>query len=215
MKNQETKKSKKKVLLYYLILAACLLVIAAVTVTVIFTVKGSNPDLSIDSGQTPPPDDGDDKNPDDGDDDQTSVDLGYYTPVKNITVANLYDFFHNETLDWYYLHEGIDFAGEAGDEVYAIKDGKVTAVVYETDPTAVLHGGYLVIDHGNGIEATYKFIDIADGIGRGSEIKRGQVLGKLSQATGTETFVGAHLHLEIRENGELADPETFLEIIDK
>ncbi len=213
MKNQETKKSKKKVLLYYLILAACLLVIAAVTVTVIFTVKGSNPNLNIDSGQNPP-DDGNDKDPDD-DEGPTSVDTGYFTPIKTITVANLYDFFHNETLGWYYLHEGIDFAGEVGEEVYAMKDGKVKEVVYDNDASAVLFGGYLVIDHGNGVEATYQFIDIADGIGRGSEIKRGQVIGKLSQATGTENFVGAHLHLEIRENGELADPETFLELIEK
>ncbi|MDE6868568.1 MAG: M23 family metallopeptidase [Clostridia bacterium] len=214
MKNQETKKSKKKVLLYYLILAACLLVIAAVTVTVIFTVKGTGPNPSIDSGQQTPDDSN--KDPDDGEDDgPTSVDTSFFSPVKTVSVQNTFEFFCNETLGWYYLHEGFDFGGEVGDEVYAMQDGKVLEVVYETDPTAVLHGGYLVIDHGNNVVATYKFIDIADGIGRGSEITRGQVIGKLSPPTGTETFVGAHLHLEIKEDGELVDPETFLEIIGK
>ncbi len=211
MKNQETKKSKKKVLLYYLILAACLLVIAAVTITVIFTVKGSTPDLSIDSGQEPP-DNGDNKDPDDG---PASADTSYLAPVKSVVIANVFDLFHNETLGWYYRHEGYDFSGNVGDEVYAMRDGKVTQVVYDTDSTSVLYGGYLVIDHGNGVTATYKFIDVADGIGRGSEIKRGQVIGTLAQPTGTETFVGAHLHLEIEEDGETKDPETFLEITGK
>lgn len=219
MKNQETKKSKKKVLLYYLILAACLLIIAAVTITVVFTVKGSKPGLSIDSTQTPPPDDG--KKPDDGngDDDgnggQTSVDTSYLAPVKTVAVAHGYEFYHNETLDWYYLHQGFDFAGEAGDEVVAMQDGKVLEVMYETDASAVLFGGYLVIDHGNNVIATYKCIDIAEGIGRGSTIKRGQTIGKLAQASGTENFVGSHLHLEIAKNGELVDPNEYLEVTGK
>lgn len=209
MRNQETKKSKKKVLLYYLILAACLLVIAAVTVTVIFTVNGPNHNPTIDSGQNQP-DDG--KEPDDG---QTSVDTSYLAPLKTVSVANTFELFHNETLGWYYRHEGYDFTGNVGDEVYAIQDGKVTQVVYDTDSSSVLYGGYLVIDHGNGVTATYKFIDVADGIGKGSEVKRGQTIGKLAQPTGTETFVGAHLHLEIEEDGETKDPETFLEITGK
>ncbi|MDE5943167.1 MAG: peptidoglycan DD-metalloendopeptidase family protein [Clostridia bacterium] len=213
MKNQETKKSKKKVLLYYLILAACLLIIAAVTITVIFTVKGSAPRLSVDSGQEQP-DDGENP-PDDGDDEPTTVDTSFLAPVKTVSVANVFEFFHNETLDWYYLHEGFDFAGSIGDEVYAMQNGKVLEVVYDTDPASVLFSGYLVIDHGNNVVATYKFIDIADGIGRGSEITRGQLIGRLSPPTGTEAFADAHLHLEIREDGELVDPETFLEIIGK
>ncbi|MDE7453974.1 MAG: M23 family metallopeptidase [Clostridia bacterium] len=216
MKNQETKKSKKKVLLYYLILAACLLVIAAVTVTVIFTVRGSDGNLSIDSG-TEKPDDGN-KDPDEGNkdpDDPASVDTSYLAPVKAVALANEFDLIHNETLDWYYRHEGFDFAGNTGDEVVAMQDGTVKSVVYETDPSAVITGGYLEIDHGNGIVATYQFIDVAAGIGRGSVIKRGQILGKMSEELGTEKYVGAHLHLEIRENCELVDPQTFLEIIGK
>ena len=214
MKNQETKKSKKKVLLYYLILAACLLIIAAVTITVIFTVKAPGHNPSIDSGQNQP-DDGDNKDPDDGDDGQTSVDTSYLSPVKSVVIANVFDLFHNETLDWYYRHEGYDFEGSVGDEVYAMQDGVVKKVTYSEDSAAVLYGGCLEIDHGNGVVATYKSIDIAPGIGQGEVIKRGQVIGTIAQPSGTETFVGAHLHLEIKEDGEIVDPETFLEIIGK
>ena len=214
MKNQETKKSKKKVLLYYLILAACLLIIAAVTITVIFTVKAPANNPSIDSGQNQP-DDGDNKDPDDGNGGQTSVDTSYLSPVKSVALANVFDLFHNETLGWYYRHEGYDFEGKVGDEVYAMQDGTVTKVEYSDSASSVLYGGYLTIDHGNGVISTYKFIDIAKGIGQGTEVKRGQVIGTIAQPSGTETFVGAHLHLEIEEDGETVDPETFLEIIGK
>ena len=110
MKNkQKTQPTKKRIFTYYLILAACLLVIAAITVGVVFAVKPVNSDNpTIDSGTT------DDTNPPvkDPDDEEPTVDTSskyeLIAPVKSVVVSQAHVFWHNQTLDIYHLHEGMD-----------------------------------------------------------------------------------------------------------
>ncbi len=214
--SQNNKKSKKKILLYYLILAACLLVIAAVTVTVVFAVNRSKgPDLTIDSGVNPPDDD---KDPDDGnkpDDKPTVNPTEFVLPVENANVTVSYEFCENATIKNWSFHKGMDFAGKAGDKVCATLDGKVTKIVSQSSPAALLYGGYVTIEHANGITTTYKFIDVKDGLKEGDTVKRGDAIGTIAKASGIEMAQGEHLHFEVKVNGKYADPDVYLDIIEK
>lgn len=212
----EGKKSKKKVLLYYLILAACLLIIAAVTVTVVLTVGRDKP-LAENPGTEKPDDTDKPTNPGgedgdgDGDDKPTGGDEGYRIPLDNGNVTCGYEFAFDKTLDRYAVHQGMDFEGKAGDNVYAVLDGKVSKVVKDH----ILNENYVTITHKDGITSTYKYIAAKDGLKEGDSIKRGDVIGTIATAGGMEMNQGEHLHFEMSVNGKTVDPDTYLDIIEK
>lgn len=225
MKDKEkTKPTKKKILTYYLILAACLLVIAAVTVGVVFAVKNNsvtppsingggntdNPD-NPDKPDNPDNPDNPDKpgNPDD--DKPTNSQYEFIVPVKDVNLTKAYVFGYDKTLDKYCHHEGMDFSCEAGSEVMAAVDGTVKSVA--TDDR--LYGGVVTIEHANGIVTVYKFIDPNENLKEGTKVNRGDVIGKVAKATGSENADGDHLHFEVMKNNELTDPDEYLDIISK
>lgn len=226
MNEQQPKPKNKKLLTYYLILGACILVIAAVAIAVTLSLTLGNDDMTIDGGNDPTIDgDDDDDTPDDDtptggdndddDDDDDADDTGtentFLMPVTEVNAINSYGFYHNTTLDKYYLHTGIDFAGNAGDEVYATLGGTVESIV--TDP--ILTGTTITIAHDNGLTTTYTFVDAAEGLEAGDRVERGDVIATVAEAMGQEYKDGAHLHFEVYLNGEAVDPETYLEISEK
>lgn len=226
MNEQQPKPKNKKLLTYYLILGACILVIAAVAIAVTLSLTLGKDDMTIDGGNDPTIDgDNDDDTPDDDtptggdndddDDDDDADDTGtentFLMPVTEVNAINSYGFYHNTTLDKYYLHTGIDFAGNAGDEVYATLGGTVESIV--TDP--ILTGTTITIAHDNGLTTTYTFVDAAEGLEAGDRVERGDVIATVAEAMGQEYKDGAHLHFEVYLNGEAVDPETYLEISEK
>lgn len=226
MNEQQPKPKNKKLLTYYLILGACILVIAAVAIAVTLSLTLGRDDMTIDGGNDPTIDgDNDDDTPDDDtptggdndddDDDDDADDTGtentFLMPVTEVNAINSYGFYHNTTLDKYYLHTGIDFAGNAGDEVYATLGGTVESIV--TDP--ILTGTTITIAHDNGLTTAYTFVDAAEGLEAGDRVERGDVIATVAEAMGQEYKDGAHLHFEVYLNGEAVDPETYLEISEK
>ena len=216
---EQNKKSKKKILLYYLILAACLLVIAAVTVTLIFTVGKRNDNVLDNNPGINNPDDGnkpggDDNKPggdDKPDDKPTGGDNEFGLPIANATVTTSYEFSYDTTLDRYCVHQGMDFQAKAGDEVCAVLAGTVTKVV--TDH--ILGENYVTITHANNMTTTYKYITAKEGLKEGDTVKRGDVIGTIAAASGMEMKQGEHLHLEITVDGKNADPDVYLDVIEK
>lgn len=107
----------------------------------------------------------------------------------------------NATTDDWRVHTGLDIAGKVGDPVKCIFDGTVTDVRDDD-----LWGTTVTVDHGNGITSEYR------GLGRGStqevgaQIKINEKVGNLGEIP-VEKADGAHLHLEIFENGKQIDPE--------
>lgn len=212
---EEKKKSKKKVLLTYLMLAVCLLIIAAVTVTVIFTVN-RNPDLSIDNpNQTETPNDGNkepDNNPgNEGPNTPTDVETGYKIPVSSAVVTTRYEFAHNDTVGQYRVHTGIDFEGNAGDAVCAVLGGTVTKIVTGDK----IGENYITISHADGVTSTYKYVEAKSGLKAGDTVTRGEIIGNITAASGYEINQGAHLHFEMNVNGKSADPEIYLDLVEK
>lgn len=222
--NEENKKSKKKILTYYLILGVCILVIAAITVGVVFAVNNANRDLTLDNpdnsqtnngdnnggnGNTPvnPGDNTGDKN-DDKPVDSTYV---FIAPVDTVDVLNGYTFYHNKTLNCYHFHTGIDFAGEEGANVLSCLDGTVESITAGD----LLDGNVITLAHENGIKTVYMFIDTKENLKVGDKVARGDVIGTIAKANGSEYKEGAHLHFEVLKGGEAVDPELYLDIDEK
>ena len=209
MNEQEQKPKNKKLLTYYLILGACILVIAAVAIAVTLSLTlGGGEDFADDATTTVDSDDSDDEDTSDDDSEATAADTTLLMPVSTVSAINTYGFYHNTTLNNYYVHKGVDFAGEAGDEVYAVLDGTVTSIVLNS----YLTGTTITLTHDDGIVTVYTFVDVVDGLNVGDAVSRGDVIATIAEATGNEYKDGAHLHFEVYLNGTAVDPEDYLEI---
>ena len=102
--------------------------------------------------------------------------------------------------DWR-THDGVDFNGADGDCVKAIADGIVKEI--KDDP---LMGSTIVIDHGGSVSATYCGVETAEEIKKGVIVSQGEMLGALGAIPSEADADYPHLHLEIRVDGEIADP---------
>lgn len=119
---------------------------------------------------------------------------------------------------WNTAHNGIDIAGAKvnGADIVAASSGEVIAVSNDCSHNYGKNadefcdcgdglGNYCIIDHGNGYTTHYaKAAEITVTVGQ--KVSAGDVIGKVG-STGQST--GAHLHFEIRCNGESVDPENF------
>ena len=108
-------------------------------------------------------------------------------------------------------HQGIDVIARAGNELYAVADGKITK-------TYVDYPGSLA---GNGIrlttsDGTYFFYahmsELAEGIDVGVPVRAGQVIGYVGSTGSSGT---PHLHFEIHPQGGAAiNPYPLVKAID-
>lgn len=136
---------------------------------------------------------------------------GMIMPLESVSVVNDFGFYHNKTLNNYYEHKGVDFTAEVGTEVLAADDG-VIVTIYRDD---VLTGTEITIDHGDGVKTVYRFVDVAEGISVGTDVKKGDVIATVAEATGEEYKDGAHLHFEVMKSGQQVDPATYLTFEEK
>ncbi|MBR2329697.1 MAG: M23 family metallopeptidase [Clostridia bacterium] len=147
-----------------------------------------------------------------GDDNQTVVKPeGMVLPVESASVLNEYGFYHNQTLNTYYEHEGVDFAAEAGANVLCVDDGVVESI-YKDD---LLLGTEIVVDHGEGLKSVYRFVTEAENLTVGASVEKGQVIATVAEANGNEYKDGAHLHFEMKKDGVCVDPAVYLTLEEK
>ncbi len=106
---------------------------------------------------------------------------------------------YSATMNDWRTHNGTDFAGEVGQDVKAIADGKIVSI--EKD---LLWGGKIVIDHGFGAKSVYCGVT-AKGVQKGQSVQAGDVIAVLADIP-CETADGAHLHLEVFSGDEQVDP---------
>lgn len=207
--NQKSRAINKRTYLYIALGVAALILALVVIVTSVALANRGNGQLKKPADIIVPDDgthDGDgDKQPDQGDKPVVSTPEEFLAPVAEVSAIHGYGFYHNQTLNNYYVHTGIDYAGEEGAEVYAAQSGTVEAV-YTSD---VLVGGRIVIDHGDGVKTVYEFVEVKEGLKAGDKVERGEVIATIAAATGNEYKDGAHLHFEVLENGKAVDPSKY------
>jgi murein DD-endopeptidase MepM/ murein hydrolase activator NlpD len=99
-------------------------------------------------------------------------------------------------------HSGLDIATAQGTPVLALDDGAVVEAHWSPNG----YGWLIVIAHPAGQETWYAHLARLD-VAPGDQVTRGQQIAAVG-STGYST--GAHLHLEVREAGQLRDPLDFL-----
>ena len=99
-------------------------------------------------------------------------------------------------------HSSLDIAAPEGTPIVAADDGEVLKAYWNEDG----YGGLVIIGHPSGYETWYGHLDRFD-VGMGDQVKRGEQIA-LMGSTGYST--GPHLHFEVRQDGQVIDPMTFL-----
>jgi murein DD-endopeptidase MepM/ murein hydrolase activator NlpD len=129
----------------------------------------------------------------------------FFRPVKGeiIKAHSLDKLVFSETMRDYRVHKGIDIAAEAGTEVVAFTDGKVSAVTED-----YFYGTTVAVTHDSGLVSYYMNLDpeLASGITVGATVKAGDVIGKIGSTARLESADESHLHFELTMNGEIIDP---------
>lgn len=96
------------------------------------------------------------------------------------------------------FHAGLDLKVAYGQEVRAASGGVVKFAGEQSG-----YGTTVVVDHGDGLETRYAHLSSAD-VKAGAQVEAGQTIAR-SGNSGRST--GAHLHFEVRQNGQPIDPE--------
>lgn len=89
-------------------------------------------------------------------------------------------------------HNGVDFSGRGGPEVFAAAAG--TVIVSRDSGWNGGYGQYVVIKHNNGTQTLYAHLS-DNMVSEGAEVSQGQRIGTIG-ATGKS--YGPHLHFEVR-----------------
>ncbi|MBE5806533.1 MAG: M23 family metallopeptidase [Clostridiales bacterium] len=98
-------------------------------------------------------------------------------------------------------HKGLDIAAKSGTPILAVSDGVITKSAWTGS-----YGNLVVISHGNGVETYYAHCSKSL-VKVGQKVKAGEKIA-LVGSTGNST--GPHLHLEIRLNGNVINPQKYL-----
>lgn len=96
------------------------------------------------------------------------------------------------------FHAGLDLKVAYGQEVRAASGGVVKFAGEQSG-----YGTTVVVDHGDGLETRYAHLSSAD-VRSGAVVTAGQAIAR-SGNSGRST--GAHLHFEVRQDGQPIDPD--------
>jgi murein DD-endopeptidase MepM/ murein hydrolase activator NlpD len=102
---------------------------------------------------------------------------------------------------WGRLHAGIDIGVPEGTPIHAAAAGTVVLASWTGG-----YGNYTCIDHGGGMATCYAH-QSAYAVSVGAQVSQGQVIGYVGN---TGHSFGAHLHFEVRINGNPVDPLGYL-----
>jgi murein DD-endopeptidase MepM/ murein hydrolase activator NlpD len=102
---------------------------------------------------------------------------------------------------WGRLHAGIDIGVPYGTPIHAAAAGTVVLAGWTGG-----YGNYTCIDHGGGMATCYAH-QSSYAVSSGAQVSQGQVIGYVGS---TGHSFGAHLHFEVRINGNPVDPLGYL-----
>ncbi len=194
----------------YFVLGFCIL---AVSFSIAFMLLKQNNDFKLDANNPSisVPSDTPTSSPDD-DNVSVSKPVEFIMPVLNPTGIGEYGetMVYNSTLNRYSSHLAMDFYAPEGSDVFAVYDGTIIGV-----ESTFLQGTTITIDHGNGLVSIYNSLADGDSVTVGQSVKQGDVIGQVSVSNRQEYKSGAHLHFEVKENGQLIDPAKYLEAQEK
>ena len=98
-------------------------------------------------------------------------------------------------------HDGVDFAGKEGSEIFAVASGVVSWSGYRSG-----YGKMVEVAHGDGLSTRYAH-NKENNVQVGDLVRRGDVIA-LMGSTGRST--GPHVHYEVFKHGRAVDPATYI-----
>ncbi len=114
-------------------------------------------------------------------------------------------FVYNTTLGQWQTHRALDIKAEENSDVVAMFDGTVVDV-----GETFGYGNTVKIDHGNGVVATYAGLNNVHVL-NGQTVSKNDVIGTVGTTASYEFADGAHLHLEVTENGNTVNPLPYVQ----
>ena len=110
---------------------------------------------------------------------------------------------YSDTMRDYRTHDGVDFAAEEGETVYAVANGMVTAAYQD-----LLLGNVVEIEHGDYV---VRYCGLGDTflVEEDEIVVKGTPIGSVTVVP-MEQGDECHLHLEVRQGEEFVDPMTVL-----
>lgn len=147
-------------------------------------------------------------NPTDTDTKPVSQTVSFVMPVENASKIGEYSELpvFCSTLKRYQSHKSMDFFAPEGTNVLAVYGGKVESI-----DSTLLTGTTITIDHGNGLKSVYNSLIDGETVTVGQEVKQGDIIGQVGLTNRQEYKDGAHLHFEVIENGNVINPDKYLE----
>lgn len=122
-----------------------------------------------------------------------------------LTAFSVDQLVYNPTLEDWRTHDGVDIAAAAGTSVLAACSGTVAAV---TDDA--LMGTTVVISHSGGYQTTYANLQAKPAVEAGDSVSAGQIIGAVGTTASAESVQGPHLHFSVTQDGDVVDPDEFL-----
>ena len=131
----------------------------------------------------------------------------FYFPVESGVISKEFSMdalVFSQTMGDYRVHSGIDIAGELGSKVVCFADGIVQKVSED-----YFYGKTVSVAHSDGSVSYYMNLgeELCEGISIGNEIKAGQQIGVIGNTARCESADPAHLHFELKIDGNLVNPE--------
>ena len=136
--------------------------------------------------------------------------ISFSSPVLNGTILKGYsatELQFNKTLNVWELHRALDYVADIGTDVLAVYDGTVKSIT-----TNLLEGTVIKIDHGDGLLTSYGSLDSSVKVAVGDVVKKGDVIGKVSNSATNEVTDGGEVHFEVWKDGNIVDPANYLDI---
>ena len=99
------------------------------------------------------------------------------------------------------FHNGLDLAAKYGTDITAFSSGVVDYI-----GESPAYGQYLQIQHANGVTSFYAHCSRLC-VQPGQQVEAGE---KVAEVGDTGNVTGAHLHFELKVNGELVDPADYI-----
>lgn len=196
--------------MYLILMVVCIIAIATM-VALTYVLKYNNGDEVLNGD-----DDivsGDDDVVIGDDDDDVVNDLVFALPVQGEIVEAFCNdaLVYNSTLNQWAVHEAVDISAAVGTEVKCAYDGVVTNISSDS-----LKGTVVVISHGNGMKSIYSLLDSEVSVTLNQTVKKGAVIGKISESGSFEQHLGAHLHYQLLSAQNVAlNPTLYFESTDK
>mgnify|MGYP001535440043 FL=1 len=122
-----------------------------------------------------------------------------------VTAFSVDELLYSPTMDDWRIHDGVDIAAQEGDSVVSASAGTVLSVTEDA-----LLGTTVVIDHGDGVEATYASLQEGPMVTAGESVSAGQIIGTAGTTAASEAAQGPHLHFSVTKDGDTMDPNEFL-----